>query len=168
MATQPHGNEEESEDVELHAESISASSRITVGRQVFGEYAKCHSLPQNPEDLETHMREAAKIMNVTVVDSISHQFEPHGLTVAMILSTSHFVIHTWPEYRCASVDIFSCSDDMKFEVGLEHLRNVFGAEKLIWIKVPRGIAGLLRDFRNEIKQQLLKEPLQEMREPESS
>lgn len=162
VVTQPHENEGDSEGIELHAENISVSSRVTVGKQVLGEYAKCHALPLNPQDLEEHMRKAAEIMNVTIVGSISHQFIPHGLTAIMVLSTSHFAIHTWPEYKCASVDIFFCSDNVAFEGGLEYLRDAFKAEKLLWMKVPRGIAGLLLDFRNEIKKQLLQEPLQEM------
>ena len=45
-----------------------------------------------------------------VVSQIHHQFaDPPGITFAMILSESHFAIHTWPEYGMLTYDIFTCS-----------------------------------------------------------
>ena len=38
-----------------------------------------------------------------------HQFEPQGVTGIILLSESHFSIHTWPEKQMLAADIFSCS-----------------------------------------------------------
>jgi len=41
----------------------------------------------------------------------SHQFNPVGVTVTAIISESHIAIHTYPEARHVSIDIFTCSAD---------------------------------------------------------
>lgn len=38
------------------------------------------------------------------------QFLPHGVTVVLVLSESHFIVSTWPEHQFASIDIGLCSD----------------------------------------------------------
>lgn len=45
-----------------------------------------------------------------VVDTMEYQFQPQGYTLISLLTTSHFSIHTWPEYQSAAVDIFTCGD----------------------------------------------------------
>lgn len=44
-----------------------------------------------------------------VVNSSSHLFcSPVAITAVRILSESHVVVHTWPEYELVTVDLFSC------------------------------------------------------------
>jgi S-adenosylmethionine decarboxylase proenzyme len=38
-----------------------------------------------------------------------HQFEPGGVTGTVLLAESHLAIHTWPEERFATVDVFVCN-----------------------------------------------------------
>jgi S-adenosylmethionine decarboxylase proenzyme len=51
------------------------------------------------------MREAG----FTSVGETFHQFEPDGVTGIILLSESHFSVHTWPEKEMLAADIFSCS-----------------------------------------------------------
>ena len=53
---------------------------------------------------------AAEKTGATVLQTISHKFEPHGVTAMCLLSESHISIHTWPEKGEAAVDIFTCGD----------------------------------------------------------
>jgi len=53
---------------------------------------------------------AAETTGATVLQTISHKFEPHGVTAMCLLSESHISIHTWPEKGEAAVDIFTCGD----------------------------------------------------------
>lgn len=48
------------------------------------------------------------LLKLQVVSKAIHCFQPHGVSVDVILSESHLALHTWPEYGYASVDIFSC------------------------------------------------------------
>ena len=53
---------------------------------------------------------AAETTGATVLQTISHKFEPHGVTAMCLLSESHISIHTWFEKGEAAVDIFTCGD----------------------------------------------------------
>ena len=44
--------------------------------------------------------------NLTVIKKIEHKFSPQGETIVFILSESHFTIHTYPENRYLSMDIY--------------------------------------------------------------
>lgn len=54
------------------------------------------------------MVEIARQLGATVLSSSSHKFEPQGVTAILLLSESHISIHTWPEKRFATCDIFTC------------------------------------------------------------
>src|SRR5258708_825958 len=53
----------------------------------------------------------AKKLKLTIVSSHIHEFKPHGLSLALIISESHFAIHTWPELGYMHIDVFSCSKE---------------------------------------------------------
>ena len=50
----------------------------------------------------------------SVVKKIRHDFEPHGETVAYILSESHFTLHSYPEENYISLDIYICKPNYSF------------------------------------------------------
>jgi S-adenosylmethionine decarboxylase proenzyme len=49
---------------------------------------------------------------VTVIHSHFHQFEPQGVTGAIVIAESHLTIHTWPEYAICAIDFFTCKKDI--------------------------------------------------------
>ena len=46
--------------------------------------------------------------NFHVVAESAHSFDPHGLTQVLILAESHFSVHTYPEHRYMSIDLYIC------------------------------------------------------------
>lgn len=48
-------------------------------------------------------------LNLKVVKTISHLFYPQGVTLVYILSESHLVIHSWPEFGIIHLDLVTCS-----------------------------------------------------------
>ena len=80
------------------------------------EYAGLHILVNlwggsridDPEHVMDTMREAVKASGAALLDSRLHRFEPHGLTVFVLLAESHFAFHSWPEQDYASIDLFTC------------------------------------------------------------
>ncbi len=40
--------------------------------------------------------------------TLYHKFIPMGFTSITLLEASHISIHTWPEYKHATIDIFAC------------------------------------------------------------
>ena len=47
----------------------------------------------------------------------------------LLITTSHFSIHTWPELGYAAVDIFSCSADVPESVA-QFLKSAFRASSV--------------------------------------
>lgn len=58
----------------------------------------------------------AKILELTVVNSFVHKFEPHGVSAVLILAESHLAVHTWPEHHYMHIDLFICSPKTNVKV----------------------------------------------------
>jgi len=64
--------------------------------------------------LATLCREATVEAQLTVVDEKFHVFpdvngEPGGITGALLLAESHLAVHTWPERRGVTLDVYVCN-----------------------------------------------------------
>ena len=93
-------------------------------------------------DDETAIREAAHkaiaYVGAQIVEECIHKFEPIGVTYFAVISTSHFSIHTWPEYGYAAVDIFSCHDEVVDGIS-QMLKELFEAEEIKFRSIERDI-----------------------------
>ncbi len=47
-------------------------------------------------------------IDLNIVSTTEHHFEPIGYTVVYILAESHLAIHTWPENKLLHIDLVSC------------------------------------------------------------
>jgi len=110
-----------------------------LGQHLLVEFYACENLPRSAPQLQKHMVRAAELAGATVVNSTFHEFSPHGLSGVVILAESHLAVHTWPEYDCACVDLFSCSPSIAPEPGLEYLREAFGAARVDTVVALRGL-----------------------------
>lgn len=104
---------------------------MAVGTHILAELYGC------PEELLTDL-ELIRDLMLRIVDEAGfrtvgetfHQFDPVGVTGIILLSESHFSIHTWPEQRLLAADIFSCSSRENALRALELLRKYFRPRKL--------------------------------------
>lgn len=64
---------------------------------------------------------AASIAQLTILGTLQHKFKPQGISILLLLAESHLSIHTWPEKRYASVDIYSCDGDHPVEDAVEYI-----------------------------------------------
>ena len=111
-----------------------------LGRHVLLELYDCDA--EVLKDLETvreEMVEAARRARATIVTVTFHEFNPFGISGVVVISTSHLSIHTWPEYRYAAVDIFSCGDVVQPQAAIDHLVQVFAAERISVVELQRGL-----------------------------
>jgi S-adenosylmethionine decarboxylase len=60
--------------------------------------------------IENMLYETSRQCGATFLNTVSHQFEPQGVTAVTLLAESHISIHTWPEKKMAVCDIFTCGD----------------------------------------------------------
>lgn len=91
------------------------------------------------EELEPLMRKVAQECQLTVVNSAFHQFEPYGVTGVLVLSESHFSVHTYPEHQTMYLDIFCCSETFDPERTGHVILRVFEADEASWQVIDRSV-----------------------------
>jgi S-adenosylmethionine decarboxylase len=82
---------------------------------------------------------AARVCKATVLDTSFHEFKPFGVSGVVVIAESHFAIHTWPEYRYAAVDIFTCGDVIKPEQAVAYIATRFRCKQPSVVEMRRGI-----------------------------
>jgi len=117
-----------------------ATGLNALGRHLLLELFDC--APDAIDSLEAvkgALVEAARRAQATIVDVVFHEFNPFGISGVVVIAESHLSIHTWPEYRYAAVDIFSCGDVLKPEVAASYLVEQFAAERTSVVEMQRGM-----------------------------
>lgn len=110
-----------------------------LGKEVLVELYGCNpAVLDNVKILEQHLRLSAQKANATVVKSVFHRFSPYGVSGVVVIAESHIAIHTWPEYRYAAVDIFTCGDTIDPWIACDYLKEVLEAESISSIELRRG------------------------------
>jgi len=111
-----------------------------LGRHLLLELFDCDSdAITSLEVVKGALVEAAKRAQATIVDVVFHEFNPFGISGVVVIAESHLSIHTWPEYRYAAVDIFSCGDVLQPSVAANYLVEQFGAERASVVELQRGM-----------------------------
>src|SRR5207245_9216105 len=111
-----------------------------LGRHLLLEWFDCDSESiNNLEAVKSSLIEAAKRAQATIVDVVFHEFNPFGISGVVVIAESHLPIHTWPEYRYAAVDIFSCGEVLQPEVAANYLVEQFAAERTSIVEMQRGM-----------------------------
>ena len=110
-----------------------------LGRHLLAEFYDCESLALNdPGQIDRLMNEAARLSGATVVQSVFHAFSPHGVSGVVVVEESHLAVHTWPEYRYAAVDYFSCGE-VDCDAAVRYLAEHLAAARVETKEVPRGV-----------------------------
>ncbi len=82
-----------------------------VGRHVYGNlYDIEPEILLDEGKLREIVLDAAKIANMTIVEIKSWKFggSKGGVSVIALVLESHIALHTWVEYRYATVDVYTC------------------------------------------------------------
>ncbi len=85
-----------------------------IGKHVFGSLYNLgeERAYTDKEWLESLLLEAAKRANATPIESKSWFIpgEKGGVSAIILVEESHLAVHTWKEYRYATVDIYTCGE----------------------------------------------------------
>ena len=92
----------------------------------------------NRQVIEDVMMEAVLASGATPLTSNFHQFAPQGVSGVIIISESHFTIHTWPELGYAAIDIFTCGDLINNQKAMQILKEGFRADDVHVSELKRG------------------------------
>ena len=83
------------------------------------------------------IEDACRVAGCTILDIMEHKFDPHGLTIACILSESHCTLHTWPESSYCAIDIYGCGE-ANLKKAVDHFINTLTPGKHIVKLIKRG------------------------------
>ena len=111
-----------------------------LGLHVLLELRECN--PELLDDLD-YIRGAlidtANELGAHVVGESFHQFSPQGVTGILSIAESHISIHTWPEYRYAAADIFTCGSSFQPSEAAEKLIQQLECKDPDVTEVRRGL-----------------------------
>ena len=93
----------------------------------------------NVNSLSKSLQEAARLAEATIVQNVSHQFSPYGVTAITVVAESHFALHTWPEHAYAALDIFTCSPNMKQDLAIQYLKEKLSSKRIQQQTINRGL-----------------------------
>ena len=115
-----------------------------LGRHILVEFFDCSSEILNDVSyIEKIMLKAAEISDAIVINSTFHHFSPFGVSGVVVIQESHLAAHTWPEYKYAAVDIFTCGDTIDPWVSYNYLLKTFKASHGSTMELHRGQLDLL-------------------------
>ena len=111
------------------------------GKHILAEYFECECTYLDSEAaIRNLMLEAASRSGATIVGNIFHHFSPQGVSGVVVIAESHLAIHTWPEFRYASVDLFTCGTRVDPWIGFEYLKEKLQSKKWMSKEITRGTA----------------------------
>ncbi len=124
-----------------------------LGRHIIAELHGCD--PGLLTDLDRTMeilREAVRVSGATYLGEFHKVFEPWGgLTAIVALAESHISIHTWPEYRYAALDIFTCGENADPWKAYEYIVEAYKPEKVNVTEVKRGLISIKKEQLQEVR-----------------
>ena len=111
-----------------------------LGRHILAEFTGCDtSLLNDARAIETFLNEAARRAGATIVESVFHRYNPHGVSGVVVIAESHLSIHTWPEYGYAAVDFFTCGERVDPWEACRYMQEQLRCSGLQTREVNRGI-----------------------------
>ncbi|MEM0445401.1 MAG: adenosylmethionine decarboxylase [Nitrososphaerota archaeon] len=118
-----------------------------LGRHIIVELYGCN--PEILSDADTLLEiltEAAVCSGATIIGKYVERFDGGGgVSAIVVIKESHISLHTWPELRYASLDIFTCGENTdpwkSYEFVIEKMRpaSVSTLEIVRGLNVSRGV-----------------------------
>jgi S-adenosylmethionine decarboxylase len=113
-----------------------------LGRHILAEFTGCNrDLLNNPSEMKRILTNAARQAEATIVETVFHQYNPHGLSGVVVIAESHLSIHTWPEYGYVAADFFTCGDQVDPWKACQYMGEQLGCAEMDTREISRGIPG---------------------------
>ncbi len=111
-----------------------------LGRHILAEFTGCDGeLLNDIQAIKSILKEAARQADATIVDSVFHRYNPHGLSGVVVIAESHISIHTWPEYGYAAADFFTCGEQVDPWKACHYMKESLRCTDMAVREVHRGI-----------------------------
>ena len=110
-----------------------------IGMHVILDLYECEEeYLDNINKIEEVLTRAAKVANSTILDKHFRKFNPQGVTGMIIVAESHISIHTWPEYKYAAVDVYTCGSHTFPVKASEYIIKELKCKRPTITKIDRG------------------------------
>ena len=110
-----------------------------LGQHVLAEMYSCDpEILNDHEKIQDIMIDGAKEAKATIVETVFHKFNPHGVSGVVVIAESHLTIHTWPEYSFAALDLFTCGEEISPWVAFEYIAKKLKSKHYTTMEVKRG------------------------------
>jgi len=111
-----------------------------LGRHILAEFTGCdRKLLNDLHAIKPIIEEAARRADATIVESVFHRYNPHGLSGVVVIAESHISIHTWPEYGYAAADFFTCGEQVDPWKACRYMEEKLLCADMVVREVQRGI-----------------------------
>jgi len=118
-------------DAIARSRSTSIVEVKVVGKHIYGNLYGCNEgILKDIEKLKNITVEAIKVGNMTLLDVKAWKIGD-GVSVLAVILESHIAIHTWPEYRFATVDVYSCGTQSDPEAAFDYIVKKLEAKNVI-------------------------------------
>ncbi|ODU09622.1 MAG: S-adenosylmethionine decarboxylase proenzyme [Rubrivivax sp. SCN 71-131] len=112
------------------------------------EAARAAPLFLDPAALRTHCLQAVRAAGLEAVGECFHRFEGGGgVTGVVLLAESHLAVHTWPELRAVTLDVYVCNfgadNSARAEALLAQLEAAFAPARALRHRLQRGSSSRL-------------------------
>lgn len=97
---------------------------VIVGKHVYGNLYGCDTrLIADEKYVRKLVREAVDIANMHLVELKSWRFfsKKGGISVIALVTESHVAVHTWPSYKYAAVDVYTCGHESQPDKAFEYI-----------------------------------------------
>lgn len=110
-----------------------------LGYHLLIEFYGCdHDSLNDVGKIKNLMDDAAIVSGASIVESVFHRFNPHGVSGVVVIAESHLAIHTWPEHGYAAVDLFTCGETVNPWRAYEFLKKGLTPQSTSTKKILRG------------------------------
>jgi S-adenosylmethionine decarboxylase len=106
------------------AKDPQTSNNRIIGKHVFGNlYDIDDSILSDKEFLEGLVREAVKIARMSLVEVKAWSFGgvKGGVSVIALIEESHIALHTWREYKYATLDVYTCGVESEPKLAFDYV-----------------------------------------------
>ncbi len=100
----------------------------------------CEADLSDTKKLEKVARQAVTAIGASIAEVTCYKFQPHGITLCLILKESHFVLSTWPEHGLAIVNIFLCNPEMDTMECWKYVEQALKPESCVFHKVKHTLS----------------------------
>lgn len=111
----------------------------SLGYQLTIDFYDCNSkIIDNVDKIKSILETGAKMMNLSIVKTVIHEFSPIGISGVVVIKESHIAIHTWPEHNYVALDFFTCNKSYPLDEGIQWIQKEFEANKIEKTTIQRG------------------------------